>query len=382
MSLQSFRKIGFIKGGQLARMMIQELISLDMGFRVSVLDDDANCPCVNLCENFVIGDSRNFDDVLDFGKNLDLVILEFEDVNLEALQELENQGVKVACSAQQLALIQDKGVQKQFMLEHEIATAEFVLVENEADFLKKSWCFPFVQKLRRSGYDGSGVQVINSMEEMGGFFDQASLIEKKVDFAKEFSVIVCRDVFGKTDFYPIVEQEFHTEKALVQLMIAPSGLNESVKNQALEIADKLSKSFDQAGMWALEMFLTRDGQVLLNEISPRVHNSGHFSMDACFTGQFAQFLRIALGLPLGSMAMRESFAATYNLLGDPHYKGEVLVEGLDEILKIEGVFPHLYGKKETRPYRKIGHVNLLANSRAELEEKIQFVKSKLRVVAR
>lgn len=368
----SHQKIGFVKGGQLARMMIQELISFNSDMEVSVLDGDADCACRSLGVKVVKGDSMSFDDVYAFGKGLDLVILEFEHVNVEALRALKNEGVRVCVDPYVLAIIQNKFLQKKFLEEHDIATAEFVEVLDYEDLMSKKDYLPAVQKLQTCGYDGGGVQVLKSEADLEKGFKEPSFLEKFVDFEKELSLIVARDAFGNVKFYPIVEQKFNEVKNLVDYLFAPANISEAVEQQVFEIGEKVVKAFDFVGLLAIELFLTRDGKILVNEIAPRVHNSGHHTIEANHTSQFLQFVKLALGFPVGSVEMVAP-AVTVNWLGREEEFGIPSYSGMEDLMQMDDVYVHLYGKKEVRPFRKMGHVTVLGQSVAEVLEKADKV---------
>ncbi len=373
------QKIGFITGGQLARMMLQALTSLRHDMHVSVLDSNQQCPCTGLVDEVVIGKSTDFDDVYHFGSRCDVIILEFEHVNVEALKRLQKQGVQVLCYPHDLEIIQDKGLQKQFLIDHDLPTAQFRLIENKSQLQAFSGDLPFVLKTRKHGYDGGGVQKLTAEADFEAAFDAPSLVEDCVDIEKEYSLIVGRDAFGTTFRYPVAEQFFHPTANLVQFIATPSELESRVEEQITRIGDGILAAFNEVGMWAVELFLSTSGEVLVNEIAPRVHNSGHQTIEGNQTSQFAQFVRLALGHPCGSTQQIQP-AVTMNLLGPEEKSGPYCYEGLETILRIEGVFPHFYGKATSKPFRKLGHVTAVAESLIECWQKLESVEQDLRIV--
>lgn len=378
MSFDPNVKVGVLGGGQLGRMMIQSAIDLNLG--IKVMDLDPNAPCKSLANEFVNGDIRDYDQVLSFGKSCDIITVEIENVNIEALEELEKKGKKVYPQPHALKLIKDKGIQKQFYLDHGIPTSEFVLTNSLEELHQHVNFLPGVHKLRTEGYDGRGVQVIKTEADFSKGFDKQALIEKFVDYDKEISVIVARNEKGDMTTYPVVELEYHPEANLVEFLFSPSGLPEDVKIQARELAKKVISSLDMVGLLAVEMFVTKQGEVIVNECAPRTHNSGHHTIEGNVTSQFEQHLRAILNLPLGDTAIKGS-SVMINLLGEDGYNGLAQYEGLDEALQIEGLHVHLYGKKLTKPFRKMGHVTLVGQNLNDLKTIARSVKESIKIKA-
>lgn len=370
--------LGVLGGGQLGRMLIRSAI--DFNIDVSVLDPDANAPCRRIATKFQQGALTDFDTVYQFGKTCDVLTIEIENVNTEALEKLQEEGVKVFPEPQVIALIQDKREQKQFYQKNEIPTAAFVLTETQADLYQYRDFLPAVQKLGRAGYDGRGVQKIRTVEEIKQGFDQPGLLEKLVDFEKEISVIVARNEQGAMKTFPVVELVFHPEKNLVEYLFAPAQLKQAIQEKAEILAKKVIQKLNMTGLLAVEMFVTKTGEVLVNEVAPRTHNSGHHTIEANITSQFEQHLRAILNMPLGSTYAKIP-AAMVNLLGEEGYTGMAKYEGLEKVLAVEGVKVHLYGKKMTKPFRKMGHITIIDQDAENLKEKVQFVKQHLKVIA-
>lgn len=370
-------KLGILGGGQLGRMLIQEAISLDV--QVHVLDPAPDAPCAGLATTFTCGSFRDHQTVLNFGRSMDVLTIEIEDVDVDALRQLKSAGVKVFPDPEILAIIKDKGLQKQFFLDHGIPSSAFRLIET-SDEIEQSE-LPVVHKLRTGGYDGKGVSILRSVEDIHNTFKAPSLLESLVDIEKELSVIIARNESGETVTYPVVEMVFDDRSNLVDYLFAPATLTHDIAENAKELAIKVADAFSFVGILAVEMFLTKSGDVLVNEIAPRTHNSGHHTIEANFTSQFGQHLRAVLGMPLGSTSTLRA-AAMVNLVGEDGYSGPVVYDGLETVLGMEGVYPHFYGKTETKPFRKMGHITILADSIDELADKVDVVKSIMRVVSK
>ena len=375
-SIYSHPTLGVLGGGQLGRMLIQSAINYNQD--IHILDPDPNAPCKDLAQEFTVGSLKDFDQVYAFGQHCDVITVEIESVNTEALQKLVDEGKKVFPQPQLLALIQDKRKQKQFYLEHGIPTAEFILTENRAEVFANASFLPAVNKLGKEGYDGRGVQVLRTAADLDLAFDAPGLLEKLIDFDKEIAVTVARNERGEVVAYPAVECAFHPTANLVEFLFAPAGISSEIEQKAQAIAKDLILKLDLVGILAVELFVTRSGEVLVNEIAPRPHNSGHHSIEANFTSQFEQHLRAVMNWPLGNTALRCP-AAMINLLGEPGYEGAVLVEGLDEAMAEKGVYIHLYGKKHTKPFRKMGHVTLLGEDIEEVKDKAQRIKAGIKI---
>ena len=372
------KTLGIVGGGQLGRMVIQSAINYNVD--IHILDPDPNAPCKGIAQKFVQGKLTDFDAVYNFGKDCDVITIEIEHVNTEALVQLEKEGKKVFPQPHIIKMIQDKREQKQFYLKNNIPTAEFVLTDNKAEVQSHVDFLPAVNKLGKEGYDGRGVQVIRSESDMDKAFEAPSLLEKLVDFETEIAVIVARNERGEMKAFPPVECVFHPVANLVEFLFSPAEISEVLKNKAIETAQSVIEKLDMVGLLAVEMFVTREGEILVNEIAPRPHNSGHHTIEANFTSQFEQHLRSVMNMPLGDTGIR-SAAAMVNLLGEDGFTGEAVVEGLDEALAEKGIYIHLYGKKITKPFRKMGHVTILEENMDELKSKAKKFKESIKIKA-
>jgi 5-(carboxyamino)imidazole ribonucleotide synthase len=370
-------KLGILGGGQLGRMLIQSGMDFNIPFRV--LDPDAHAPCSTISE-FTQGKLTDFETVINFGSSCDIITIEIENVNTSALKELVKRGKNVYPQPEVIELIQDKRAQKKFYRDNGIPTAEFVLVENAADVRTNASFLPAVNKLGREGYDGRGVQIIETNEDLEKAFDAPGLLEKLIPFEKEIAVIVARNVAGMIQTFPAVEMVFHPVQKLVEYLFAPVDLPENIQRTADAIARNLIQKLQMVGILAVEMFVTRDGAVLVNEIAPRPHNSGHQTIEANVTSQYEQHLRAILGAPLGDTRQILP-SAMVNLLGEPGFEGLARYRGLEEILAIPGVHVHLYGKRLTKPFRKMGHVTIVDDDPESLKNKAIFVKKNLKVIS-
>ena len=369
-------KLGILGGGQLGRMLIQSGIDLNVQF--SVLDPDPDAPCCSFSE-FHVGKLTDYDTVMKFGGSCDLITIEIENVNTAALKELAARGKNVFPQPEIIELIQDKREQKKFYARHGIPTATFVLTENRSDVEANRSLLPAVQKLGREGYDGRGVQILRTESDLPLAFDAPGLLETLIDFEKEISVIVARSADGKLASYPAVEMVFHPEANLVEYLFSPAQISEKVARRADAIARQLVQQLNMVGLLAVEMFVTRGGDVLVNEIAPRPHNSGHQTLEANVTSQYEQHLRAILNLPLGDTSIIHA-SAMVNLLGAEGYSGMAKYNGLESVLAMPGVHVHLYGKKLTRPFRKMGHVTIVDADMDSLKKKAKFVKDNLTVI--
>jgi len=369
-------KLGILGGGQLGRMLLQK--AADFNISNAVLDPDADAPCKYISDEFSVGDFKDYKTVYEFGKKVDVLTIEIEHVNVEALEALEKEGVKVYPQAAIVKLIQDKGAQKIFYRTNKIPTAEFHLIENRQQLNDQKTFLPYVQKLRRGGYDGRGVQVMKSEKDFENGFDAPSVLEKYIPFEKEISVIAARNESGEVKTFPVVEMEFNREANLVEFLFSPSGISDVIASQAEVIAKKIAAESKIVGVLAVEMFVTKDGEVLVNEMAPRPHNSGHHTIEANITSQYEQHLRAILNMPLGSTEII-SPAVMVNLLGEKNHTGAAKYEGLDEALAMEGVYIHLYGKKNTKPFRKMGHVTCVAPTLEEAKQKAKKVQQLIKV---
>ena len=367
------KKIGLLGGGQLGRMLIQEAIDLDV--EIHCLENDLEAPCAKIAHGFTKGSITDKQTVLDFGAAFDLISVEIENVSIEALYELEKLGKKVYPQPRVLELIRDKGVQKEFYKTHQIPTADFQLV-TDASGLQAPMEFPFVQKMRVGGYDGKGVKIIRSQSDWENRFTFPSVIEAMIPFEKELSVIVARNEAGEVKTFDAVECEFNSEANLVEFQFSPAAISKEIEAKAQEIAKHVISTLDMVGLLAVEFFLTKSGELLVNEIAPRPHNSGHHTIECCYTSQFAQHLRAILNLPLGDTGLIMP-GAMLNVLGSPGHEGPAVYEGLEEVLSLPGVYVHLYGKSHTKPFRKMGHVTALGREISEIKERIEYIKTTL-----
>ncbi len=376
-------KLGVLGGGQLGRMLLSETQKYDI--HTCILDSSIDAPCAPFCNEFHIGDLKNFDDVYNFGKKVDVLTIEIEHVNVEALEALEKEGVPVYPSAKTLKTIKNKADQKEFYLNNNIPTAPFTRFsslnylkqEIENDTVK----LPFVWKSAEGGYDGNGVKVVRKINDLNGLPDGDCIAEELVPFKNELAVIVARNPSGEIKTYPVVEMEFHPEANQVEYVICPARIDETVSNKAREVALNVAKAFEHVGLLAVEMFQTQDDEIIVNEAAPRTHNSGHYSIEASYTSQFEQHLRTVLDFPLGNTDSKVA-GIMVNLVGAEGYSGDVVYENIENIMAIDGVTPHIYGKKETRPFRKMGHVTIVNKDINKAREIAQQVKEQIRVISK
>lgn len=370
--------LGILGGGQLGKMILQETSRMDI--QTAVLDPSGFSPCKGRAHHFEIGDLRSFESVYQFGKLVDVLTIEIEAVNVDALAQLEREGTAVYPSSKLLRTIQDKTVQKQFYVDHQIPTSPFFAYSSKTELLQKELNFPCVQKLATDGYDGRGVNILRSWEDVQELPEGRGLIEEFVGKMKEISVIVARSVSGETVAYPPVEMEFHPTANLVEFLFSPTSLTSEEAEKAKGVALKVAESLDLVGILAVELFVTEAGEVLVNESAPRPHNSGHHTIESNYTSQYEQHVRAILDLPLGSVGAR-SAGVMVNILGEPAQTGNVVYEGIREVLAMEGVYVHIYGKKQTRPFRKMGHVTIVADELKDAREKARIVKETLKAIA-
>ncbi|MDI1318295.1 5-(carboxyamino)imidazole ribonucleotide synthase [Flavobacterium sp.] len=375
-------KLGILGGGQLGKMLLAETRKFDI--QTFVLDSSHEAPARLACNNFFQGDLLEFDAVYNFGKLVDVLTLEIENVNLDALEKLENEGLKVYPSPKTLRLIQSKSVQKEFYIKNNIPTAKGKafksLKELLVEFMEGKVKMPFVWKSARFGYDGNGVKIIRSAKDIETLPDVECIAEELVPFKNELAVIVVRNVAGQVKTYPVVEMEFHPEANQVEYVICPARIDEKVAQKANEIALEVSKSFNHVGLLAVEMFQTEDDKLMVNEVAPRPHNSGHYSIEASYTSQFENHIRAILNLPLGNTASKVA-GIMVNLVGAEGFTGDVVYENIEKIMAIDGVTPHIYGKGETRPFRKMGHVTIVNENMDEARRIAEKVKNSIRVIS-
>ena len=366
-----YNKIGVLGGGQLGRMLIQEAINLNVELHCLENDDDA--PCAKIAHGFTKGSITDKQTVLNFGAAFDVITVEIENVSIEALYELEGLGKKVFPQPRVLELIRDKGQQKEFYKIHQIPTAKFQLI-TEVSGLNAPMEFPFVQKKRVGGYDGKGVKIIRTQSDWENRFTEPSVIEALIPFEKELSVIVARNEDGEVKTFDAVECEFNSEANLVEFQFSPAAISKEIEAKAQEIAKHVISTLDMVGLLAVEFFLTKSGELLVNEIAPRPHNSGHHTIECCYTSQFAQHLRAILNLPLGDTGLIMP-GAMLNIVGEKGFEGPAVYQGLQDVLAMSGVYVHLYGKSTTKPFRKMGHVTVLGREISEIKERIDYIKS-------
>ncbi len=370
--------LGILGGGQLGKMLLNVANRMDV--RTKVLDPQTDSPCRYLCDEFVLGDFRDLKTVLDFGQNCDTITVEIEQVNVGALRNLTKSGKSVLPTADVLEVIQNKIKQKEFYLKHEIPTASFSSYTGKAGLHSMLSGYPTVQKSATMGYDGRGVVILRSAEDLARVADVPGIVEEYIADAIEIAVIVARRSSGEMKCFPPVRMEFNPAANLVEFVSCPAGLDEKILEKANVIALKTANAFQVCGLLAIEMFVKSDGEVIVNESAPRPHNSGHITIEANYTSQYEQHLRAILNLPLGDTRLR-SPAVMVNLLGEPGYSGSPLYKGIDEVLALQGASVHIYGKQETRPFRKMGHVTILGETIQEAREKAIFVRQRLKVIA-
>lgn len=373
-------KLGIIAGGQLGKMLIQEASKWDI--ITYVLDNDDNCPAGSVASHYVKGNHLDYHDVYQFGKKVDVLTFEIENINIEALKQLKNDGLKVIPDPEILELIQDKGLQKEFFLRNNIPSATFKTYTSSEDIINEIDTgllqYPFVQKLRKGGYDGRGVSVIRDENDSKKLFKEPSLVEQCIDIQKEISVIVARNQKGAIKCYPVVEMLFDPKANLVDKLICPASINSEQSEKAIRYASQIIEMLNMEGILAVEFFIDLHGNIFVNEIAPRTHNSGHHTIESIITSQFEQHLRAILNLPLGSTKTKLP-SVMINILGSEGFDGPVVYEGLTESMAIEGVKIHLYGKKITKPYRKMGHITILSSTLEDALNKAEQVKKLIKV---
>lgn len=367
-------KIGILGGGQLGRMLIQEALKYDDEW--FTLDPAKDAPCHSI-SHFTQGNFDDFDTVFNFGKGKDVVSIEIEHVNVDALYELRECGIKVIPSPEIIQIIQQKILQKEFYLKHDIPSPEFQIIQNKSE---ANFRLPFVQKMNAGGYDGKGVQVIRTEEDLQKLWNVPSVLESLVDIDKELSVIVAINENGETKTFPVTEMVADPKLNLLDFNICPAHISENVEQQIQQIVKKFIKAANSPGLFAIELFLDKKGEVWVNETAPRLHNSGHQTQEGNANSQFEQLYRVLKTLPLADTDAL-GFSGMLNLVGEENFSGKVKYEGLVEVMKLPKTYVHLYGKSSTKPGRKMGHINILANSRQELLEKLIHVKSLVKVVS-
>jgi 5-(carboxyamino)imidazole ribonucleotide synthase len=372
--------LGILGGGQLGKMLLAETRKFDI--QTYVLDPSDEAPCKIGCNQFFKGDLMDFETVYNFGKKANVVTFEIELVNLEALEKLENEGIKVFPSPKTLRLIQNKGIQKDFYIKKNIPTADYRRFET-TETLKSEIAnlkLPFVWKCAEFGYDGTGVKIIRTLSDLDNLPNVECISEEMIPFKNELAVIVCRNPSGEIKTYPVVEMEFHPEANQVEYVICPARIENQVAEKAQAIALKVSEAFNHVGLLAVEMFQTETDEIIVNEVAPRPHNSGHYSIEASYTSQFENHLRAIINLPLGNTASKVA-GIMVNLVGEENYSGNVVYQNIEKILEWNGVTPHIYGKKQTRPFRKMGHVTIVNKDIAEARKIAEAVKNTIRVIS-
>ena len=382
-SFSSDFKLAILGGGQLGKMLLYETRKFDI--QTLVLDPNPEAPSRLAANYFQQGDLMDFDTVYNFGKQADVVTFEIEAVNVDALEKLENEGIAVYPSPQTLRKIQDKGIQKDFYTEKNIPTAPYkkypTLDDLKLALTANQNSFPFVWKSTQGGYDGKGVQVVRSQEDLEKLTDTPCIAEQMIPFKNELAVIVVRSPKGEVKTYPVVEMEFHPEANQVEYVICPGRIDDEVAKKVREVATQVSEAFEHVGLLAVEMFQTQDDEILVNEVAPRPHNSGHYSIEGSYTNQFEQHLRAILNLPLGETESKIG-AVMVNLVGAEGYTGDVYYEKIEDIMALKGVTPHIYGKRETRPFRKMGHVTIVNSDLSEARKIAEQVKNAIRVITK
>jgi len=372
-------KLGVLGGGQLGKMLLAETHKFDI--YTCILENSPEAPCANICDEFHLGDLMNYDDVYNFGKKVDLLTIEIELVNIDALKQLEKEGLEIYPQPRVLELIQHKGIQKDFYIQHDIPTAPYQRFSNLSALRNANLTFPFVWKIAQFGYDGTGVKIVKTAEDLASLPDTECITEQLVPFKNELAVIVARNKDGDIKTYPVVEMEFHPEANQVEYVICPARIADSVAKKANDIALKVAASFEHIGLLAVEMFQTQEDEIIVNEVAPRTHNSGHYSIEASNTNQFEQHVRTALNLPLGCTNSKVA-GIMVNLVGAENYSGDVVYENMNAILAMPGVTPHIYGKKQTRPFRKMGHVTIVNKDINKAREIAEKVKNTIRVISK
>ena len=372
-------KLGVLGGGQLGKMLLAETQKFDI--YTCILDGSSEAPCAQICNEFHQGSLMDFDTVYNFGKKVDLLTIEIEHVNVEALIKLEKEGLKIYPQPSILQIIQHKGKQKDFFVSHHIPTSAHKRFSSLSALKKETLTYPFVWKSAQFGYDGAGVKMVRNENDINSLDNTECIVEALIPFKNELAVIVARNKNGEIKTYPVVEMEFHPEANQVEYVICPARISDDVAEKARNIALKVAEAFEHIGLLAVELFQTEDDEILVNEVAPRTHNSGHYSIEASYTNQFEQHLRSILNLPLGNTDSKVA-GIMVNLVGEEGFSGDVIYENIEEILKMKGVTPHIYGKKQTRPFRKMGHVTIVNNNLVEARKIAEEVKNTIRVISK
>jgi 5-(carboxyamino)imidazole ribonucleotide synthase len=373
-------KLGILGGGQLGKMLLQ--VTSRLSIKTNILDPSKDSPCKNLCNEFEIGNLMDFDSVYQFGKKCDLVTFEIEHVNIEALEKLESEGTKVYPSSKTLKIIQNKNLQKQFFIDNNIPTSDFWYFKSPKDFKnsfhKNQISFPCVWKKTKFGYDGYGVKIIKSIKQIDNLPNEEFIIEEFIPFEKELATTIVRNYSGDIQIFPLVQMDFNKESNQVEYVVCPAQVNREIKDLANALAMKVSKSFKHVGLLAIEMFLTKDNKILINEVAPRPHNSAHYSIEACENSQFQQHINSILNLKLGS-CKSNSNAIMVNLVGEKGYSGPVIYQGIEKAMEQSNVSVHIYGKSNTKPNRKMGHVTVTDENLKNGLKKAKSIKNLIKV---
>lgn len=373
----TMQKVGILGGGQLGRMLLQAAANYPV--ETYVLENDDECPAAHLCRHFIKGNIRDFDAVYNFGKSLDAITIEIENVNIDALEKLENEGVKIVPKPFVLRTIKNKVLQKQYYFNHQIPTAEFAVLQSNKEMEQWKHLLPAVQKLAEGGYDGKGVQIINDFSSALAGFDEHSVLEKKIKIKNEIAVIIAVDQNGKTALYPPVEMVFNKDLNLLDYQLCPADIPQQVLWKVEAIALSVVRNFHSPGLFAVELFVDVNDDVFVNETAPRVHNSGHHTIEAHYSSQFDMLWRIILDYPLGNTKYILP-SAMINIIGSEGHSGVPKYSGLDEVLKMDNAFVHIYGKHQTKPGRKMGHITILSSEKQDLIHKAKKIKQQLSVI--
>ncbi|TGV02021.1 5-(carboxyamino)imidazole ribonucleotide synthase [Flavivirga rizhaonensis] len=375
-------KLGILGGGQLGKMLLNDTRKFDI--YTCVLDSSNEAPCKIASNEFHLGDLMNYDAVYNFGKQVDVLTIEIENVNVDALEALEKEGVKVYPASKTLRTIQNKATQKLFYVDNNLPTAPFSRFAYTSEINEAinhgGLTMPFVWKCSQFGYDGTGVKIVKTLQDLEGLPNVECIAETLVPFKNELAVIVVRTASGDIKTFPVVEMEFHPEANQVEYVICPARIPKEVAKKATEIALKTSKAFNHIGLLAVEMFQTQNDDILINEVAPRPHNSGHQTIEASYTSQFEQHLRAILDLPLGRTDNKVG-GVMVNLVGAEGYTGNVVYKNIETIMEMDGVTPHIYGKKQTRPFRKMGHVTIVNENLNEARRIAEAVKKSIKVIS-
>ena len=370
----AMQKIGILGGGQLGRMLLQAAANYPV--ETFILENDPGCPAAHLCHHFTQGDIKDFDAVYNFGKGLDAITIEIENVNTEALEKLESEGVRVFPKPAVLKTIKNKILQKDYYKKHEIPTSDYKITNSLAELKQSEDFLPAVHKLGEGGYDGRGVQLIKNKADLSKGFDAPAILEKMIAIKKEIAQIVAIGEKGETALYPPVEMHFDPDLNLLDYHICPADLDERTLWKVEAVVLSVARNFKSPGIFAIELFVDKNNDVFVNETAPRVHNSGHHTIEANYSSQFDMLWRIMLGYPLGNTDIILP-SIMVNIIGNEGYSGEAIYEGLEEILKIDNAFVHIYGKNQTKPGRKMGHVTIISKEKQELLHQANKVKHSL-----